>query len=94
MVPQEQCKAGFIDAARRQFEYCLRSLCLRSRKLKSIHFEKENSHNEARTLVSVDKGMVLDDARSISRGHFDDVRVGVRRFEQPLIPQATYATMS
>jgi len=77
MVPQEQRKPGFIDAASSKFQHRLRGFGFRSGELASIHFEKQDSHYEARALISVDKGMVLDDASSISSRHFDDVRTRV-----------------
>src|ERR1700689_1226060 len=103
MVPQEQRKPAFIDAASGEFKYCQRRLRLRGSELESIHFEKKRADDKPGALISVNKRMVLDDAGRIGSCHIDDIRTRVSklltrtcqgRFEQPFITDATRAAMA
>jgi hypothetical protein len=41
--------------------------------VRAVHFEKHNSDDKARTHISIDEWMVLDDARDIGGGPVDYV---------------------
>jgi hypothetical protein len=71
VVPQEQGEAGFVDRASGEFEDGLSGFG--GGEVRAVHFEKHNSDDKARTHISIDEWMVLDDARDIGGGPVDYV---------------------
>src|SRR5258707_1501053 len=74
VVPQKRGEAGFVDGSGGEFEHGLGGFGLRSGERETVHLKKQNPDDKARTLVAVDKWMVLDDAGRIGSSHFDDTR--------------------
>ena len=73
MVPQKRGEAGFIDGSGGESQDGLGGFGLRSGERETVHLKKQNPDDKARTLVAIDKWMVLDDAGRIGSSHFDDV---------------------
>src|SRR4029077_634946 len=74
VVPQKRGEAGFIDGSGGESQDGLGGFGLRSGERETVHLKKQNPDDKARTLVAVDKWMVLDDACRIGSSHFDDTR--------------------
>ena len=103
VLPQPCGITSFIEPARCQSHDGLGRIHLTGLEVEAVQFEEENADYKSRPLVAIDKWMIADDAGSVTRGHFDDVRVagigivlaGARQrgLKKPPIAQAHTAAM-
>jgi hypothetical protein len=54
---------GFLEGSRSQAEHRLRGWLFTSGESITIHFEEQNTNNNAGAFVSIDKRMIANDAR-------------------------------
>ena len=73
VIPQEQNEAGFVDGPGGEFEDGLCGFGFGGGEVEAIYFEKQDSDDKAGALISIDEGMVLDDACGVGRRHVDYV---------------------
>jgi|SRR5271169_3543872 len=100
MVPPAACPepgnvASLIERPRGQPHDGLCSVGFAGLEVEAVELEKEDTDHKTSSLVTIDKGMVLDNSRCVEGGHFDDagrtsvgvVLAGPREsgLQQPLI---------
>ena len=78
VVPQEQSEPSFVDSTGGEFKDGLRGFGFGGGEVEAIQFQKQNSDDKAGTLISIEEGMVLDDARRVGGGHLDYVGRRIR----------------
>jgi len=72
--------ACFVEFAARQFDDCAHCVLFACGEAIAIQFEKKDSRNKTRTLVTVDEWMVSQETGSVNRGQRDYVgRFAVRK---------------
>jgi len=73
VVAEEQGEASFADRASGEFKDGLRGFGFGGGEVEAVYFEKQNSDHKAGALISVNEGMVLDDACGVCGRHVDYV---------------------
>src|SRR5580658_10026554 len=98
LARQPSAVARFVKLAGSQGERAHRRVNLRGRKAISVQLEKENGRRKTDPFVSIDKGVIADQSESIGCRHVGKAwrtvgeqvdGAGKRRFQHPLIPNAS-----
>src|SRR5271170_2235861 len=92
----------FVNPTGSQLDYSLRRRFLARSETIAIELEKKHAHNKPRALVSVDEGMILNDAYSVICSELKDIRARVgasverpsqRRVKQRFVPNPVGAAV-
>jgi hypothetical protein len=76
VLAEPNCIALFIPSAGGKCEDGLSGIFLAGLEIKTVQFEKENSNQEPRALVTVQKGRIADDTTCIDGRQFHNARRG------------------
>lgn len=78
MLADPACQFRFREEALRQAKEGDEFLLLRSQEIAAVELEEGPTDDVGRALVSVDEGMILDQAEGVRRGQVGEVRrIGV-----------------
>jgi hypothetical protein len=68
-------EGGFVEGSGSKVEDGLRGVFFGGRKAAAIHFEEQDTDDKARAFIPIDKGVVADNAASVSSSQVYEVRV-------------------